>query len=73
MKKFRGKILTGKVVSVHMGNNEDLSKDTQGLLTAEIGFLPATSITASRGKPGKWIGNSRVRYAAMSANGPVFR
>ena len=37
MKKFRGKILTGKVVSVHMGNNEDLSKDTQGLLTAEIG------------------------------------
>ena len=24
-------------MSVHMGNNEDLSKDTQGLLTAEIG------------------------------------
>ena len=37
MKKFRGKILTGKVMSLHMGNNEDLSKDTQGLLTAEIG------------------------------------
>jgi hypothetical protein len=36
MKKFLGKILTGKVVSVHMGNNEDLSKDTRESLTAEI-------------------------------------
>ena len=37
MKKFIGKTMAGKVVSVHMGNNEDLSKDTQALLTAEIG------------------------------------
>lgn len=36
MKKFLGKTLTGKVVSVHMGNNEDLSKDTRESLTAEI-------------------------------------
>ena len=28
VKKFCGKILSGKVVSVHSGNNEDLSKDT---------------------------------------------
>ena len=37
MKKFIGKTMAGKVVSVHMGNNEDLSKDTRGSLTAEIG------------------------------------
>ena len=37
MKKFRSKTLSGKVVSVHSGNNEDLSKDTRGSLTAEIG------------------------------------
>ena len=37
VKKFRGKTLSGKVVSVHSGNNEDLSKDTRGSLTAEIG------------------------------------
>jgi len=29
--------MAGKVVSVHMGNNEDLSKDTRESLTAEIG------------------------------------
>jgi len=37
MKEFRGKTLTGSVVSVHSGNNKDLSKDTRGSLTAEIG------------------------------------
>ena len=37
MKKFRGKTLLGKMVSVHSGNNQDLSKDTRGSLTAEIG------------------------------------
>ena len=37
VKKFRGKILSGKVVSVHSGNNEDLSKGIRGSLTAEIG------------------------------------
>ena len=37
VKKFRGKTLSGKVVSVHSGNNEDLSKDTRGSLTSEIG------------------------------------
>ncbi|SVB70586.1 uncharacterized protein METZ01_LOCUS223440, partial [marine metagenome] len=37
VKKFRGKTLSGKVVSVHSGNNEDLSKDIRGSLTAEIG------------------------------------
>ena len=36
-KKFRGKTLSGKVVSVHSGNNEDLSKDARGSLNAEIG------------------------------------
>ena len=37
MKKFPGKSLKGRVVSVHLGNNEDLSKAQQGSLIAEIG------------------------------------
>ena len=37
MKKFLGKILMGKIVSVHMGTNEDLSKRSQESITAEIG------------------------------------
>ena len=37
MKKFLGKTLMGKVVSVHLGNNEDFSKEQQESLMAEIG------------------------------------
>ena len=37
MKKFLGKTLAGRVVSVHLGNNEDLSKEQQESLVAEIG------------------------------------
>mgnify|MGYP001160774674 FL=1 len=37
MKTFIGKSLAGKVVSVHSGSNEDLSKEAQESLTAEIG------------------------------------
>jgi len=37
MKKFPGKTLRGRVVSVHLGNNEDLSKAQQVSLIAEIG------------------------------------
>ncbi len=37
MKKFPGKTLAGKVVSVHSGNNQDLSKEARESLTAEIG------------------------------------
>ena len=37
MKIFFGKSLKGRIVSVHMGHNEDLSKRAQELLTAEIG------------------------------------
>lgn len=37
MKKFPGKILTGKIVSVHLGNNDDLSKQQRASLSAEIG------------------------------------
>ena len=31
VKKFRGKTLSGKVVSVHSGNNEDLNKGHSGI------------------------------------------
>lgn len=37
MKKYLGKTLMGRVVSVHLGNNEDLSKEQQESLIAEIG------------------------------------
>jgi len=37
MKKFLGKVIRGKVVSLHLGKNEDLSKQSQTLLRAEIG------------------------------------
>jgi hypothetical protein len=37
MKKYLGKMLTGKVASLHMGNNEDLSKQPRATLQAEIG------------------------------------
>ncbi len=37
MKTYLGKTLTGKVASLHMGNNEDLSKQSRASLTAEIG------------------------------------
>lgn len=37
MKKFLGKTLMGRVVSVHSGDNEDLSKQSRTSLTAEIG------------------------------------
>jgi hypothetical protein len=36
MKKFLGKTLKGKVVSLHIGSNEDLSKQAQTTLVAEI-------------------------------------
>jgi len=37
MNKFLGKTLMGRVVSLHVGNNEDLSKQPQASLRAEIG------------------------------------
>jgi len=37
MKKFLGKILKGRVISVHVGNNEDLSKEARETIFAEIG------------------------------------
>ncbi len=37
MKKFPGKTLKGKVISLHVGNKADLSKQPQASLKAEIG------------------------------------
>ena len=37
MKKYLGKTLIGKVASLHMGNNKDLSKQARASLQAEIG------------------------------------
>ncbi len=37
MKTYLGKTLKGKVDSLHLGNNEDLSKQSCAALTAEIG------------------------------------
>ena len=72
MKKFIGKTMAGKVVLVHMGNNEDLSKDTRGSLTAEIGGFAGDKHQGLT-QPGKGIGNLLVRYAATNASGQVFQ
>ena len=40
MKKFLGKTLNATVVSLHLGNNEDLSKQSRASLQAEIGGFP---------------------------------
>jgi hypothetical protein len=37
MKKYLGKTLRGEITSLHMGNNEDLSKQSRASLVAEIG------------------------------------
>ena len=37
MMKFLGKVVTGQVVSVHVGDNQDLSKQVNESVTAEIG------------------------------------
>jgi hypothetical protein len=37
MQKFIGTTLTGRIISLHKGDNEDLSKDSQDSLAAEIG------------------------------------
>jgi hypothetical protein len=37
MKQFIGNTLVGRIVSVHSGNNEDLSKEARESLTDEIG------------------------------------
>ncbi len=37
VKKYLGKTVYGKIVSLHMGNNEDLSKKAHSSLNAEIG------------------------------------
>ena len=37
MKKYLGKTLRGKITSLHMGENEDLSKQSRASLVAEIG------------------------------------
>ena len=37
MKKYLGKTLKGKITSLHMGKNEDLSKQSRASLVAEIG------------------------------------
>jgi len=37
MKKYLGKTLKAKITSLHMGNNEDLSKQAHTSLSAEIG------------------------------------
>lgn len=39
MNIFKGKVLKGRVVSVHAGNNEDLSKEQHPAIVAEIGGI----------------------------------
>ncbi len=63
MQKFLGKILTGKVVSVHAGDNADLSKPAQEFITADIDGIVGDKHrgSARRAWKGEWEGEGTVR------------
>ncbi len=63
MKKFLGKTLTGKLVSVHAGENEDLSKDTRESLSVEIGGIAGDKHQgpARKAWKGEWESAGTIR------------
>jgi len=73
MKKFLGKTLKGRVVSVHMGDNEDLSKQAQTSLLAEInGFAgdkhqgPVRKTWEGEWQPAGTIRRNERQWSAVS-------
>jgi hypothetical protein len=73
MKKFPGKIQVGKIVSVHLGNNEDLSKERQASLTAEIGGFagdrhhgPVREAWAGEWEPEGTVRRNERQWSAVS-------
>jgi hypothetical protein len=73
MKKYLGKTLTGKVASLHMGNNEDLSKQSRASLQAEIGGFtgdkhqgPVRETWEGEWKPAGTIRRNERQWSAVS-------
>jgi hypothetical protein len=73
MKKFRGKTMKGRVVSVHQGGNEDLSKDQRESLIAEIGGFagdkhegPARKTWEGEWEPEGTIRRNERQWSAVS-------
>ncbi len=73
MKKFLGKTLTGKLVSVHAGDNEDLSKDTRESLSVEIGGIagdkhqgPVRKAWEGEGEPAGTIRRNERQWSGVS-------
>lgn len=74
VKKFVGKTLTGRVVSLHSGDNEDLSKQGTATLNAEIGGFSGDKHAGPQRKAwdGEWEPEGTVRrnerqWSAVSA------
>jgi MOSC domain-containing protein YiiM len=63
MSKFIGRTLKGKVVSLHLGNNEDLSKPSQSSLDAQIGGFTGDK---HQGNERQWSGVSMEELAHIS-------
>ena len=63
MKTFLGKVLTGKIVSVHLGNNEDLSKQQRQSISAEIGGFAGDKHQGHRREcwDGEWEPKGTIR------------
>ena len=73
MKKFLGKTLKGRVVSVHVGDNEDLSKEPRESLNAEIGGFagdkhqgPGRETWAGEGEPAGTVRRNERQWSGVS-------
>jgi len=73
MKKYTGRVLKGTVVSLHVGNNEDLSKQAQASLNAEIGGFagdkhlgPARGTWEGEGWPTGTIRRNERQWSGVS-------
>jgi len=73
MKKHLGKTLTGKITSLHMGSNEDLSKQARTSLNAEVGGFtgdkhqgPTRKTWAGEWRPAGSIRRNERQWSAVS-------
>jgi MOSC domain-containing protein YiiM len=74
MKTFMGKTLTGRIVSVHAGGNEDLSKARRETLVAEIGGFvgdkhkgPTRKAYEEDWEPGGTLRRNERQWSGVSA------
>jgi len=74
MKKFNGKALKGRVVSIHLGDNEDLSKPSCSSLQAELGGFtgdkhngPARKTWEGENQPAGTIRRNERQWSGVSA------